>query len=271
MNDLAANKLIKELAKRDPYELNDIIDSYRDGLKEPKPNTKQHWVGIELELFTRLNESELFLKFMEVGIDDYIDLVDDGSIEPDFGSGVEIRVCAPENKIAEVLKKMSKIIKGNKYGVNDSCGLHVHLDMRHRLFAQSYDKLLAFQDIMFGMVKNERWNNDYCRYSTKSSTGRYLAINKQSYSEHRTIEVRLHHATLNFKQIDNWVKLLLKCLVSPKIKEIKSKADVLKWLGKDSTLRKYVNNSFQETWFLAKKGVVNQVEQIALDPIEGPY
>jgi phosphoenolpyruvate synthase/pyruvate phosphate dikinase len=37
---------------------------------------------------------------------------------------------------------------------------------------------------------------------------RHLAINTESLEEHRTIEIRLHHGTVNVKEIYSWVKYL---------------------------------------------------------------
>jgi hypothetical protein len=64
---------------------------------------------------------------------------------------------------------------------------------------------------MFSRVASHRRDNEYCKFTRKEdfeAGERHLAINTESLEEHRTIEIRLHHGTVNVKEIYSWVKYL---------------------------------------------------------------
>ena len=124
--------------------------------------------------------------------------------------------------------------------VNSSCGLHVHLDMRQRRPTKCYKNLIRTQDILMQLVDSTRRNNvEYCEkvnvdpallkklyfsdtgkpdyngmyigrgnQSSNPTYDRYTAINAQAYYKFRTIEVRLHHGSIDMTEIYNWCLLL---------------------------------------------------------------
>lgn len=231
------------------YFLDDYTDYMSDLPWKPKKTEKINYVGIELECFTDLHRNTIIKKILENDLEKYVQLGDDSSIEPDFGEGREMRLLVPEKKLKVVLNKLSKMFKSNAFGVNDSCGLHVHLDMRNRNVNKCYQKLLKFQDVLFGMVSEDRWDNNYCSYTTPNDNDRYVAINKVSYHKHKTIEVRLHHATLNMGLVEKWVQLLLQIIGAKALPTVKSKKDVLKWVRKKKQIKSYVSKKFNEEWF----------------------
>lgn len=252
----------KKYLKNNKKRLNGLIAEYLDYILDneetatlkPKPKVKTNYVGVEIECFTHLNRLDLLEKLSELGLDKVVQPTSDGSIAADFGDDCELRILLPEKQLASGLKKISKLFTKGKFGVNDTCGLHIHLDMRNRNVDECYKRLLDFQDILFGMVKTERWNNTYCKYTSYGDKyNRYASINKEmAYQQHKTIEVRLHHATLDMKQIEQWIKLLLKVIGTKTPPPKQTKANVVEW-GKKQKLGPYVSKNFNESWFKEKK------------------
>lgn len=246
----------KKFMNSAPYALDDLKEEYVDYLMEndyelrPKAKSKTNYIGIEIECFTRYDKLDLMDKLEELGLNKMVQLVEDGSIEPGFGEELEIRVLIPEKKLASGLKKLSKLFVKGKFGVNDSCGLHVHLDMRNRNVNECHKKLLKFQKALFSMVSEDRWNNQFCEYSTDRNKFSRGAINKETaYTKHKTIEVRMHESTLDMNRIEKWVQLLLKVISKDEVPAAKSKEDVLKLVKNDKPLEQYVNKTLNEEYF----------------------
>ena len=114
--------------------------------------------------------------------------------------------------------------------VNDSCGLHVHIDAAGfnmetwRNLALSYKHL---EPVIDGFMPASRRNNRYCRGlghvsderirsartvdELKGRIGdRYHKVNLEAYSRHKTVEFRQHSGTTNFTKMRNWVLFLHK-------------------------------------------------------------
>lgn len=137
---------------------------------------------------------------------------DDGSIRPDDGCvAFEITVLTrlddPSNlrKVCELLGRM-----GTR--VNKSCGLHVHLDMRHVAKTAAWDigfRLESALPLLSQCVPESRRNNEYCKMTiSRNDSDRYCAINMASYSDYKTIEVRMHSASTSFPKIMAWATLI---------------------------------------------------------------
>lgn len=265
----ALNKFLQKWTKKYPFSLNryekynmeDIKDIVSDNivddnrtLAETKPKTNHNYVGIEIECFSKLSHAEAQILAVEMGIDSWLNLGTDGSVEADWGSDFELRVLVRETQLKSSLDKLAKFLKKGKFGANQSCGLHVHLDMRNRSMLDAYDKLRKFQDLMFGMVSEDRQRDKhgYCAYVRDfNQNQRYVAINKNAYNEHRTLEIRLHQGTVDTKQIGNWINLLLKMVNSKSTpKDFKKKEQVLKWVSKNKNLKTYIKKTYQENWKL---------------------
>ena len=134
----------------------------------------------------------------------------DGSIRPDDGYfAVEITVLTRIDS-SENLKKVCDLLKKLETKVNKSCGMHIHLDMRHKTetevmtIGKNFGQVLP---VLGSMVPKTRRNNDFCQLRV-SKTQRYSAVNLTSYKKFKTIEVRLHSSTTDFNKIINWATLL---------------------------------------------------------------
>lgn len=248
---------IKSLSDN-PDLVNDLVDDYVEAVipvkTRPTAKEKINYVGIEIECFSRYDKGELQEKFLEHDIKN-VQIDTDGSIEPDFGEDFELKVLLKEKDLKAGLSKLGKVVKKGKFGVNDSCGLHIHLDMRNRDVEKCYQKLLKFQDVLFSMVDKDRWSSEYCQYNRKYGvSGHYSAINKDSaYAEHRTIEIRLHHATLDMKKIEKWISLLLTIIGTKNPPTLDTKAKVIKWAKDKRSLKTYLTKTVNPEWFERRK------------------
>jgi hypothetical protein len=126
----------------------------------------------------------------------------------------ELAFLFKEKDLRESIIQIKAILKEMKAKVNSSCGLHVHLDMRNRDPNVCFARLLTHQDMLFKLVKKNRRNNPYCQSVPPDTTvdqeygGHHAAINSSALSEHNTLEIRLHHGTVNTREIYRWIKLL---------------------------------------------------------------
>jgi hypothetical protein len=190
------------------------------------PLSNDPHVGIELELFYPLvNHAQIVTALGKSKFRNSLSFGSDGSIriEDMKMRPTEVRYCVPMSQLEEATQEICSILQKGKGAINKSCGLHVHLDQRQFIRAQAdfyvdtsaakkrAERLIKAQGILFPMTPASRRSNTYARRSSLidfTRAERYSAINWQSISEHKTIEVRLHAGTLNPRKIINWVKLL---------------------------------------------------------------
>jgi len=111
--------------------------------------------------------------------------------------------------------------------MTDSCGLHVHIDIRDLDNQQRLMLIKGFKDnkkFFFDKVDPERHINTFCcndipdvsdsdTYDTYmnrvNSTCRYCWINLNAIHKHGSIEIRLHEATEDATVVTDWVVTLL--------------------------------------------------------------
>lgn len=125
----------------------------------------------------------------------------------------------------EELRKMCKILSSNYADTNDSCGLHIHIDLTDfddSDLARLFYFVQLLEPIARKFVPNSRNRNEFCNssiegmdFETKYENGffkglqRYSAYNFQSYNFRKTLEIRLHQGTIDYDEIRNWVSLHL--------------------------------------------------------------
>lgn len=235
-----------------------FLDENEDDGPRPKEKDKNNYIGLEIECLTSLTRGQVVERMLEHDLEQQMQITGDGSIHGE-GRGVEFRILFKEKTLVKDLKRLAKFLNKQYFSVNNTCGLHVHLDMRNRNVSKSYQKLLKFQDVLFSMVDKKRWTNDFCHYTTEDAIDahdRYVAINEAAYDNHKTIEIRLHHATLDMKVVEKWVTLLVKILNSKLPAKVKTKADVLKWASKQK-LGGYVRKTFNPDWMKVKNQYID--------------
>lgn len=215
-------------------------------LREDKyPTTRQNYLGIEIEFVSKFNRKKIENLLVKEQLEYYCCLGYDASISPSYktvirtrleesgngsytlekypmqipdGSGYELRVLCTEKDLSFIMTKVANVLKKAKAYVNKSCGLHVHLDMRQRNAAQCAAALLSKQNEMTTLVPKERLGSKYCKLTKATNIdkalkngnlSRYKAINLSSYKELKTIEVRLHEGSVDYKEIVNWCRYLI--------------------------------------------------------------
>lgn len=266
MIDILPDSIVSDLF----YNLEDILDDSEAEI-QLKPKVKKNHIGVEIECFSHIHKLRCYQLLIKHKLAKYVNIGYDGSIDTDNNEKeYELRVLIPESQLKVVLKRLGLFLKEGRFRVNDSCGLHVHLDMRQRKMMDCYEKLLKVQDILFGLVNKNRWNNQYCKYTNKNANNRFTAINKESFQKHKTIEVRLHHGSIDVKEIGNWINLLLKAINTKSPQAIKNRVGILKWTGKNKKLRSYVKSKFNPEFFKIKNSVVDgSYRQVGFD--DGDY
>ena len=113
--------------------------------------------------------------------------------------------------------------------VNESCGLHVHIDAAG-FSMETWHNLASYkhlEPVIDRFMPASRRDNYYCRGLGHVSDGmirsartvdelkgrigdRYHKVNLEAYSRHKTVEFRQHSGTTNFIKIRNWVLFLHK-------------------------------------------------------------
>jgi len=185
--------------------------------KKPKVSDKNNYLGIEIEFVSKKSIESTIILVAAMGLADRVNIGSDSSIEcsddwDDEEFGIEARILVKEKDLVSTLTDFGEVIKGVSGYVNESCGLHVHIDMRHRDKKLCAAKLALSQDLLFNIVPGHRKKNDYCirteieEVTGPHNTNKYRAINTAPST---TIEVRLHEGTVDMKAIINWCSLLL--------------------------------------------------------------
>ena len=137
----------------------------------------------------------------------------------------------------EELEKVCWVLDLCDVKVNDSCGLHVHMDTAE-FDLQTWKNLILTYKRLEGVIDHfmprSRRNNTYCkrliaiteaainRASTISdlraafSNNRYHKVNLEAYARHRTVEFRQHGGSTNFTKMSVWIHFLAKMITFAK-------------------------------------------------------
>ena len=214
------------------------------------PQDLDRYIGIEIEcLIPQEKYYDIKIECVEKGLGSYLQIKEDMSIKnkgDEALTGKEFCLLVKYNELFPKLNALLEILNKYKSTTNETCGLHVHIDRRqlnHDEFVDMFNKLQSNVMFLKNIVHPTRINNRFCVLkqnllkkdgggeSENESNPRYWAINKNS--NHPTIEVRLHHSTLDFKEIINWITVLLKIVQSPvqekRITSLRKKFEFLKF------------------------------------------
>lgn len=125
------------------------------------------------------------------------------------------------------LQKVCWVLDYCDVKVNDSCGLHIHMDAADftietwRNLAITYRRL---EPVIDAFMPSSRRNNNYCKRLSDISESRireaqtiedlrfafrndrYHKLNLEAYSRHRTVEFRQHGGSTNFTKMENWIR-----------------------------------------------------------------
>jgi hypothetical protein len=242
----------------------------------PKPDTAHDHIGIEIEFFCTKDEMSLAKLFADSDVSAHVSLGGDGSIEPyvdksppecfncgsdsdlyptcgcgftKYYTAYELRILCKQSERKKVISKVCRILRSVHARVNDSCGLHVHLDMRGRSQRDketSFRSLYNILDMMAKVVEPSRLESEYCLLNESpylvDNNDRYSAINSTALRKYNTLEVRLHHGTISARDLIHWSDLLVHAaeaeLLEP-LSDIKTVAEKL-------ALSRYAYNHFKK-------------------------
>ncbi len=171
--------------------------------------------------------------------DHYYKIVHDGSLIGDNSCEIVSPILKGKegkNSLKAVCNALVEI--GAK--INKSCGLHVHLDAKNMTIEHWRNLIINYarlEGIIDGfMAKSRRGNNNcYCRSVAlmprleatilhcnsvedivRYFSTRYMKINVEAYSRHKTVEFRQHQGSIEFAKIEKWLSFLQKLLAYSK-------------------------------------------------------
>lgn len=192
--------------------------------------------GIEIEAYN-CDKHYLARELSEAGINVSVEgynhdtrnhwkIVTDGSLTGNNTFELVSPILQGEAGLQE-LQKVCWVLDYCDVKVNDSCGLHIHMDAADftiatwRNLAITYRRL---ERVIDGFMPASRRNNTYCKPLTSISeqriqasqtitelrqafgSNRYHKLNLEAYARHRTVEFRQHSGTTNFTKMENWIR-----------------------------------------------------------------
>ena len=239
-----------QIKKLKGINLDDIVRASK------RPTSSTNYIGVEIECMMNEDREEFNDSLVKAGLSKHCKLVSDASIhreEDDPEYRIEVTVIAKQSEYKSILKRVLNTI--NKAGgkVNKSCGLHVHFDMRNRDPEQSYYKFYNMQSILRKLTPESRRSNQYCKPSESSfrqqvkESRKYSAINVETLGRHNTIEIRMHHGTLDEDVMFNWIDTLI-CILDNKSVTYKTESyhSMIYQLQLNSRLSKYVEKTVRK-------------------------
>lgn len=194
--------------------------------------------GVEIEAYNCTRE-RLAQELREAGISVAVEgynhdtrnhwkLVTDSSLSGSNTFELVSPILEGESGLKE-LEKVCWVLDYCDVKVNDSCGLHIHMDAANFTLNTWKNLILTYrraERVIDAFMPSSRRNNPYCR-GIQSITesriqeaaslndlrmafggDRYHKLNLESYSRHRTVEFRQHSGTTNFTKMENWIRFI---------------------------------------------------------------
>lgn len=223
------------------------------------PSTKDRYFGIEIEFIapTHTYANNYYSMIKTMGLSSFCTLGGDGSIRTEGydHTGYELRVLTKVKDLKTNLTKVDAFLKKIKAYTNESCGLHVHLDMRHFKPLLAFKRLAAKQDQIYNSVPEHRRDNEYCEKLDKG----YIEEIIEALSDKHSID----WTSLN-KDIKN---LLKKKKVKYGEYEIEDLIDSLSYRNEESedvgahydgiSVEPYMSNSYKTIEVRTHEGTVD--------------
>lgn len=200
-------------------------------------------LGVEIEGFMPFSHRQL-----QEALPIYTRVKDDGSIRVsgDDQCAAEVAILLDRSAYELRLKRVTDVLDKFRFGVNKSCGLHVHLDTRgwpQAKIMSTKRAMLKWLNLLAELVPESRRANRYC--SLRDNGDRYCAVNHRTNKE--TLEIRLHSGTTDHTKICMWIRLceLLAAIGNPKA-SLKNTLQALESLPLCEWDKKYWRKRHQE-------------------------
>lgn len=264
-----------------------------DESKRPPDDFKGLWRSVEFEtIFTSQVALEEFIRAVRAkGLTKFVTVKEDNSLRTDEDDKHALRKeivvtykAGDEHILRYVCEQMDnpKLRQTSHDGrdvgrayVNNTCGTHVHFDMRvvpgattpaeaEKQVKQYGARLARCVPALKMILPKSRRNNQFCLNAINDMGGvkekqnadphhidkdRYAFINLKSYRRHETIEIRGHSGTLNADKLLNWIALCEKIMTTrirfkSETHEIRNPLDLIKAYKLDDKLADYVQERF---------------------------
>jgi hypothetical protein len=192
--------------------------------------------GIEIEFICPVKRSTIFQKLVAKGIkvvssdnyasnyhqknNDYSNwmLASDSSVRESGNDGHELTSppLIGEEGMRQ-LKIVLEVLSSFKAKINRTCGLHVHHEVDRLMDRNSLAKMFVkYQSALYAVISKNRESNHYCKplpenfFKIANPNGdrgqRYYGLNFLPVDKGH-IEFRLHHGSICYAEIRNWVIL----------------------------------------------------------------
>lgn len=177
-------------------------------------------IGVEIETEP---DSGADAEVLSHRLDSDVGLKEDGSLS---NEGVEIVTPPAQGKLfEELMDETCTVIDDAGYGVDSSCGLHVHVGAAELVDDESLQEALylvayAAEPVMMAMQPSSRRNSNYCQPISdhavnkpvkdalvQAKVTRYHTVNFQALRAHGTIEFRGHTGTTEASKIKHWAAI----------------------------------------------------------------
>lgn len=145
-----------------------------------------------------------------------------------------------------MVREICSFLKGKAYS-NNTCGTHVHFDMRDKRQEQveAYGlKLERAVPALRLLLPTWRRDSEYCLKANSGIYGdRYAFVNLAAYRKYKTIEIRGHSGTIEAEKILNWIKIcetIMNSRVHWQSKKITTIEKLCSVFDFDDELKKYI-------------------------------
>lgn len=237
-----------------------VIETYKGVRVAKMPKFEVLTFGVEIEAYN-VNVDCLLSLLISRGVqirregynhidnETYYKIVSDASIRGEMPAEIVSPILKGESGL-ESLKKICDALEAIDAKVNKSCGLHIHLDAKNFTINQwrnliiNYARLEHIIDSF--MAQSRRGNNNcFCRSLSlmprleatilhcnsveeiaRYFSTRYMKINVEAYSRHKTVEFRQHQGTTDFKKISMWLSFLQKLVAYSKENSVENCASI---------------------------------------------
>lgn len=210
---------IKTLLRQKNLNVQTSLDAYEN----PK---KDHWkITNDGSVYDEENCKEYYCDSCgcEGGGNDECDECYDRGSEPDQGAELVSPVLKYNQESFDEVKKALAILRHYDAYINETCGLHVHVDARflQKWNEEKREKFLQYIIDEYGSIEPEldkkmdssrrEDNNEFCASMIgqplrRVRGSRYYKLNVCAFIKHGTIEFRHHHGSLKDDEVIDWIK-----------------------------------------------------------------
>ena len=176
------------------------------GPKKLIPTDNKLYIGIEIE-FDLIDPCQF--ECIKSKLKDFPVVVTHEIIAWEYKKAFELAILVPQDNFKRTIIRILKVIRECGGFVNSYCGLHVHFDCRNRSQTDLLVKFFNRQNTLFANVSPNRRRNRYCKQISDPFNIPYGDFAIKVDHKYETVEIRMKEATLNAREVINWILLLI--------------------------------------------------------------